>query len=94
MTSQATFTVYQDTDSQWRWRLLSANGRVVCQGEGHPNKQNAVRAARSVKRWAEEAEIVVPSAKPAIKTPLAKPMSKRVLQKPAIKKTAIKKASR
>ena len=32
----------------WRWRLRGANGKVMCQGEGHLTKAKAVRAAQRV----------------------------------------------
>jgi hypothetical protein len=29
----------------WRWHVQARNNRIVEQGEGHPRKSNAVRAA-------------------------------------------------
>lgn len=34
----------------WRWRVRARNGRIICQGEGHPTKAKALRAAVGVVR--------------------------------------------
>jgi hypothetical protein len=30
---------------EWRWHVQARNNRILEQGEGHPSKRNAVRAA-------------------------------------------------
>jgi uncharacterized protein YegP (UPF0339 family) len=37
-------------DNQWRWHLRAANGKLLCQGEGHSVRANARRAAEGVMR--------------------------------------------
>jgi uncharacterized protein YegP (UPF0339 family) len=46
------FEVYQDHKKAWRWRLVAGNGRIIAQGESHPNKANAERAVATVVRCA------------------------------------------
>lgn len=37
--------VYQDTQSQWRWRLRAANGRTIADSaEGYTRRWSALRA--------------------------------------------------
>lgn len=45
----ARFKVYQDDAKQWRWRLQSANGRILADsGEGYSRKWGAERAAERI----------------------------------------------
>lgn len=37
--------IYRSHDG-WRWRAIAGNGEIVAQGEAHPRKWNAKRAAR------------------------------------------------
>ena len=54
------FEVYEDSEGQWRWRLIAGNGRVVADSaEGYARKRNAVRAAQAVRFPARFAEIEV-----------------------------------
>ncbi len=39
--------IYQAKDG-WRWRLVAANGRILCSGEAHTRKRDAERAAQTV----------------------------------------------
>lgn len=60
---KAQFEVYQQhnymTDAlEWRWRLRAANGRIICWGESHPTRYNALRAVRGVMRLAPNAVLV------------------------------------
>lgn len=32
----------------WFWHLKSANGKIICSGEGHPTKAKAIKAAAQV----------------------------------------------
>ena len=52
------FVVYQDAAGFWRWRLVSPNGRILCQGEAHTRKHDAERACRTVANTAFGARIV------------------------------------
>ena len=52
------FVIFQDAAGQWRWHLRSANGRVICQGEAHTRKPDAVRACRTVANTAFAARVV------------------------------------
>lgn len=37
-----TVTFYQDNQKQWRWRILSKNGRIIADSaEGYVNKADA-----------------------------------------------------
>ena len=38
--------VYQDALHEWRWRVKSANGEIVAEGESYTRKTDAVRGAR------------------------------------------------
>jgi len=52
--------VYQsDANSDWYWRLLARNGKVIADGsEGYVSLANAMRAARNVQKGLASAEIV------------------------------------
>lgn len=44
----STLTVYRDIARQWRWRLQTANGRIVADGaQGYRTERHAQRAALS-----------------------------------------------
>ena len=44
------FEIYKGS-TEWYWRLVSANGRIVADGsEGYSSKENAVRAANRVRK--------------------------------------------
>ena len=51
------FVIYQDKAGQWRWHLKAANNRIVCQGECHTRRRDAVRAAETVQELAALARI-------------------------------------
>lgn len=34
----------------WRWHLKAGNGKTIAQGEGHPTRAKAIRAAEGVIR--------------------------------------------
>ena len=56
--SQATFELYEDRASEWRWRLRHDNGNIIADGgEGYGKKANAVNGIESVMRNAAGAEI-------------------------------------
>lgn len=54
---QPRYVVFQDKAGQWRWHLKAANGRIVCQGEAHTRRRDAVRAAETVQELAPLARI-------------------------------------
>lgn len=37
-----------EAEDEWGWRLKSANGEIVAQGEGHRDPRDAERACRGV----------------------------------------------
>lgn len=42
------FDVYQDKGGGYRWRLVAANGRILCQGESHTRERDAWRAVETM----------------------------------------------
>lgn len=49
MSKQPKFHIYRDTEGDWRWRLVAANGRIIADSaEGYATRFGAVRAARSL----------------------------------------------
>lgn len=42
----------------WYWKLVAANGEILCASEIYPSESNAWRGAETAKRNAAEAEIV------------------------------------
>lgn len=54
----AKFELYKGSDSQYRWRLKSANGQVIATGgEGYTTKASAENGIAAVKRDAPAATI-------------------------------------
>jgi uncharacterized protein len=43
------YTIYKDTESDWRWNLRSANHEIIAQGEGYSNKADCLAAIKLVK---------------------------------------------
>lgn len=43
-TKTAAFEVFQDQHEAWRWRLIAANGEIVCQSEAYATRSSARRA--------------------------------------------------
>jgi uncharacterized protein YegP (UPF0339 family) len=37
-----------ESEDEWGWRLIAANGEEVCSGEGHSSPRDAERAFRTV----------------------------------------------
>jgi len=57
--SSATFQLYRDKASEWRWRLVHRNGNIVAtSGEGYASDRNARRGMRSVTRNALGADVL------------------------------------
>jgi uncharacterized protein YegP (UPF0339 family) len=45
------FYVYQDSQNQWRWRLVASNNRVIADSaEGYWNKDDCLRGIALVKQ--------------------------------------------
>jgi uncharacterized protein YegP (UPF0339 family) len=44
---RAKYEVYRAKDG-WRWRIKSANGRIIAQGESHTRERDADRALATV----------------------------------------------
>lgn len=56
--SDATFELYRDAGSQWRWRLVHANGNIIADsGQGYSSKRRARQGIESVKTNAADAPI-------------------------------------
>jgi len=52
------FELFKSEDnSQWYFRLIAKNGRIICQSEGYTRKSNALNGIRSVKKNAAKAKI-------------------------------------
>jgi uncharacterized protein YegP (UPF0339 family) len=48
--TRMTYRKYQDTNRQWRWRLVAANGRIIANsGEGYYNETDCDSAIQLVK---------------------------------------------
>lgn len=44
------YTIYRDVNNQWRWRLQTANYRIIANsGEGYYNKADCLGAINLVK---------------------------------------------
>ena len=49
MSKQPKFHIYQDHEDDWRWRLKSANGRIITDSAGgYTSKAGARRAVDTV----------------------------------------------
>jgi uncharacterized protein YegP (UPF0339 family) len=49
-----TYTIYRESNGEWRWRLKAANGNILADsGEGYNNKQDCRDALDSVKASAD-----------------------------------------
>jgi uncharacterized protein YegP (UPF0339 family) len=54
----AKFEVYPDASGQYRWRLVASNGaKIASSGESFASRENARRAAQTVKDTAGGAAI-------------------------------------
>lgn len=52
------FELYEDRASEYRWRLIASNGRIVADsGEGYSSKSNARRAIENVQSDAGSADV-------------------------------------
>lgn len=50
------FEVYEDSSSEFRWRLQTGNGRIVADsGEGYDTEAGAWRALFAMRIWVETA---------------------------------------
>ena len=43
---------------EWRFRLKSGNGKIVCQSEGYTIRAGAVKGIAAIKRIAKDAPVV------------------------------------
>lgn len=46
---QPWYSVYRDTDAQWRWRFHGGNGEIVATGESYFNQADCLSAIRLLK---------------------------------------------
>lgn len=43
------FHVFQDTEGQWRWKLVARNGKTIAvSGEGYKRKRHAVKMVYTI----------------------------------------------
>lgn len=48
------FEHYEDTNGEWRWRLVAGNGRIVADsGEGYDSEANVIRAILEMPTWVD-----------------------------------------
>lgn len=53
------FVIYKDARGEWRWRLKSANNRIVADsGEGYETRHGAERACDTVRRGVQPTTLV------------------------------------
>lgn len=44
-----TIRIYEDKSSQWRWRFVSENGRIIADSsEGYTRREDVIRAMETV----------------------------------------------
>jgi amphi-Trp domain-containing protein len=56
--SDASFELFEDSASQWRWRLVHDNGNIIADGgEGYVSKQSARKGIESVKENVRGAQV-------------------------------------
>ncbi len=93
------FEVYKDKAGDFRFRLRSSNGQIVCSGENYTTLQAVLDGIESIRKNVINATVVDQSEgaakKPAAKKPAAKkPAAKKTAaKKPAAKKPAAKKTA-
>lgn len=59
---EATFELYEDRASQWRWRLRHQNTEIIADsGEGYSTQQAAQNGIESVKQNALDAPVEIKS---------------------------------
>jgi uncharacterized protein YegP (UPF0339 family) len=92
------FIVFRDHAGQWRWRLVSSNGKVVADcGEGYRHRGDALRIVEAIRGGAtagapvHEPEAVLSkmaavAAKPAAKRAAPRMAAKRASLSPATKR--------
>lgn len=53
-----TFSIYQDTQRQYRWRLKASNGRIIADsGESYINRSDCQHAINLIKQYAPAATV-------------------------------------
>jgi len=56
--SKATFELFEDSESNWRWRLVHDNGNIIADcGQGYSSKQKAKQGLQSVRINVEGAPV-------------------------------------
>jgi uncharacterized protein YegP (UPF0339 family) len=100
------FVLYRDTRRQWRWRLVSSNGKIVADcGEGYRHRTDAVSIIAAIRGGATAGcPVVEESAAPAVvekvapRAAIAGPATKQAVRGPVAKRTSVspttKRASR
>ena len=52
------YEIFKGKDSQWYWRLVAANDKIVAQSEGYTRRGSAIRAAERMPELADTTAIV------------------------------------
>lgn len=54
------FDIYQDNAGEWRWRLISTNGRIIADsGEGYVHRHQCLEMVENIRRDAHLADVAV-----------------------------------
>ena len=54
------FEIFEDTRGEWRWRLKSANGKIIAaSGEGYVNKEDCEHGIKLVKSCTGSAVVYI-----------------------------------
>ena len=59
------FVVYRDAKSEYRWRLVASNGKIVASGEGYKNKADCLSTIASIQKNSPSAPVEEEGDKPA-----------------------------
>ena len=53
------FEIFKDTAGEWRFRLISQNGRILCQSEGYTRRTRAREGVNALCVAAAKAKTIV-----------------------------------
>ena len=54
---EATFDLFMDSQSLYRWALVAPDGEIIAQSEGYKTREGALDSIASVKKYAVKARI-------------------------------------
>jgi len=58
MTRKYRFEIFRDANKEWRFRFVAPNGRIIATGESYRTRFGCMKAIKSIKKHAADAEIV------------------------------------